>query len=62
MSRKMDYHLHTIHSFDGEQTMDELCAAMVEKGVEEICITEHYEPGFPDPEGDIPPVWDIWFR
>ena len=35
--RRMDYHLHTVHSFDGEQSMDELCADMVSKGVQEIC-------------------------
>ena len=24
--RRMDYHLHTLHSMDGRQTVDELCA------------------------------------
>lgn len=58
--RRMDYHLHSLHSFDGEQTLDELCARMVSLGVQEICLTEHYEPGHPDPECDIPPIWDVW--
>lgn len=55
--RRMDYHLHTRHSMDGRQTMDELCRSMLEKGVEEICLTEHIEPGHPDPTLDLPPVW-----
>ena len=59
--RRMDYHLHTLHSMDGVQTMDELCAEMTRQGVEEICLTEHYEPGHPDPTLDIPPIWDVWF-
>lgn len=59
--RRMDYHLHTVHSMDGRQTMDELCAAMVAKGVQEICLTEHIEPGHPGAGVDVPPVWDVWF-
>lgn len=58
--RRMDYHLHTLHSFDGEQTMEELCQRMTELGVQEICLTEHYEPGHPDPACDVPPIWDVW--
>ena len=60
--RTMDYHLHTIHSFDAKQSMDELCADMVAKGVQEICLTEHIEPGHPEAGVDVPPVWDVWFR
>ena len=59
--RRMDYHLHTVHSMDGRQTMDELCATMAERGVQEICLTEHIEPGHPAEGVDKPPVWDVWF-
>jgi len=59
--RRMDYHLHTLHSMDGRQTVDELCRSMVEKGVQEICLTEHIEPGHPSAELDIPPIWDVYF-
>lgn len=61
-ARRMDYHLHTLHSMDGLQTMQELCESMLAKGVQEICLTEHIEPGHPDPSVDIPPVWDVWFN
>lgn len=57
---RMDYHIHTLHSMDGEQTMDELCQTMIALGVDECCITEHIEPGHPT--CDIPPIWDVWFR
>ena len=60
--RRMDYHLHTNHSMDGRQTMDELCRTMVERGVNEICLTEHIEPGHPEPWADQPPVWENWLR
>lgn len=60
--RRMDYHLHTLHSFDGEQSIDELCCRMIELGVDEICLTEHYEPGHPSPECDVPPIWDVWME
>ena len=59
--RRMDYHLHTLHSMDGRQTVDELCASMAAKGVQEICLTEHIEPGHPDASLDIPPIWDVYF-
>ena len=59
--RRMDYHLHTLHSMDGRQTVDELCASMAAKGVQEICLTEHIEPGHPDPAMDVPPIWDVLF-
>lgn len=59
---RMDYHLHTLHSMDGRQTMDELCRTMVERGVQEICLTEHIEPGHPEEGMDVPPIWDVWLR
>ena len=58
----MDYHLHTVHSMDGRQTMEELCAAMVDRGVQEICLTEHIEPGHPGKDIDVPPVWNVWLQ
>lgn len=58
--RKMDYHLHTFHSMDGRQTVDDLCRTMADLGVEEICLTEHIEPGHPEEGMDIPPVWHVW--
>lgn len=58
--RKMDYHLHTLHSMDGVQSMDECCRTMSEKGVQEICLTEHIEIGHPT--ADIPPIWEVWMQ
>ena len=58
--RRMDYHLHTFHSMDGRQSMDDLCRTMAAQGVEEICLTEHIEPGHPDQDADIPPNWPIY--
>ncbi len=57
---RMDYHLHTKHSMDGRQTMDELCASMAAQGVQEICLTEHIEPGHPAKHLDVPPDWPAW--
>lgn len=58
--RRMDYHLHTLHSMDGHQTMDELCRTMIRRQVQEICITDHIEPGHPKPGVDVPPNWPVW--
>ena len=59
--RMMDYHLHTFHSMDGKQSVDELCQTMLARGAAEICLTEHIEPGHPEPGMDEPPVWANWF-
>ena len=40
---KIDYHTHTLISFDNEQSIDELCKACIDKGVKELCITEHID-------------------
>lgn len=58
----MDYHLHTFHSADGRQSLEDLCQAMEKQGVEEICLTEHLDLGHPDPSQDIPPIWDVWLQ
>lgn len=58
----MDYHLHTFHSADGRQGLEELCEAMERQGVAEICLTEHLDLGHPDPSQDIPPIWDVWLQ
>jgi len=58
--RKMDYHVHSIHSYDGNQTIEEMCLRMIELGVEEVCLTEHFDLGHPDPECQGIPAWDIW--
>lgn len=62
MPRTMDYHVHTIHSFDGNQTIREACRRMQALGVKEVCFTEHIEPGHPDPDCDIPPIWDVFLH
>ena len=56
MTIRLDYHLHTCHSMDCEQSLDTLCAAAVRTGLTEICITDHTEFGHPYPGSDVPPV------
>lgn len=57
-----DYHLHTNHSMDSTMTVDELCGAAIQAGLQEICITEHTEFGHPDPNADRPPVIKDWMQ
>lgn len=37
-----DYHVHTNYSFDSRAVMSDVCAEAVERGLQEICFTEHY--------------------
>lgn len=38
-----DYHLHSSYSFDGKQTLEELCEAALRQGLDEIAVTEHMD-------------------
>lgn len=42
---KSDYHFHTDLSFDGKDDLLDVIASAAEKGMDEICITNHYECG-----------------
>ncbi|WP_309147204.1 histidinol-phosphatase HisJ family protein [Terrilactibacillus laevilacticus] len=37
-----DYHHHTNNSFDSKATMKEVCEQAIEKGIHEVCFTEHF--------------------
>ncbi len=43
-----DYHLHSQFSADSDMTMDALCQAAVELGLEEIAITDHHDIDYKD--------------
>ena len=38
-----DYHMHTIISFDGKSTPEQMVRAAVEAGLKEICFTDHID-------------------
>ena len=48
MNYLMDYHVHSIYSSDGHNTIMELCQSAVNKGIKEIAITDHFEPTMAD--------------
>ena len=60
ITRKIDYHVHSDYSYDGEQSIESLCIDMIQKGVEEICLTEHVDIGHPDIECQGLPDWNHW--
>lgn len=38
-----DSHTHSVFSFDGHQSVDELCRAAMEKGIQKIALTDHLD-------------------
>lgn len=48
MSYLMDYHVHSIHSFDAYDSISDICKSAVDGGLCEIVITDHFEPGMWD--------------
>ena len=45
-----DWHLHTSFSSDSDEPMEHLPAAAAMQGMESICITDHYDYGYPTGE------------
>lgn len=37
-----DYHLHSKHSFDSQESIKNICTVAKEIGLSEICLTEHF--------------------
>lgn len=54
---KLDYHAHSLYSFDGECPMEEMVAAAAERGLTELCFTDHL-----DFDGPVPHVPDFAAR
>lgn len=46
-----DYHLHSDFSFDGNQTLSQLCEAAFQRGMQEIAVTEHMDLYYGMPYG-----------
>lgn len=63
MYEMYDYHLHSTHSGDGKVPDIVQAVAAIERGVTEICFTDHFDVDFPnapyqDFEVDIPTYHD----
>lgn len=53
-----DYHLHSQLSSDSHTTLDQICQAAVERGMREICLTDHWN--LVDQEANILPIAYDW--
>lgn len=45
-----DYHTHTAFSDDCDVSMDDMIQGAIKAGIKELAITDHYDPGYEDPE------------
>ena len=50
-----DYHVHTEFSDDSVFALEDVCALAIERGIDEICITDHVDYG-------VRPDWDEYRR
>ena len=44
----VDYHMHTDFSGDSTANPDSMILTSIQKGANEICITDHCDPCYPD--------------
>ncbi|MGI5899035.1 MAG: histidinol-phosphatase HisJ family protein [Christensenellales bacterium] len=42
---KCDFHIHSLHSGDGQASIYEMCRAAASKGFSAVCFTEHHDLG-----------------
>ena len=47
----VDYHMHTHHSFDSQAPMEAMIESALQKGLTEICFTEHIDYDYPEIHG-----------
>lgn len=45
-----DFHTHTGYSDDCDVSIDTMLKGAYESGIKTLAITDHYDPGYPDPE------------
>lgn len=45
-----DFHTHTGFSDDCDVPMEQMLEGAIAHGIETLAITDHYDPGYPDPE------------
>lgn len=45
-----DFHTHTGFSDDCDVTMEDMLEGALARGIKTLAITDHYDPGYPDPE------------
>ena len=57
MAITADFHLHTEHSTDSDEPMENMILKAIDLGLTNICFTEHHDPDFPydehNPEGSF---------
>lgn len=57
-----DYHTHTSFSDDCYVTMEDMIRGAIAAGVKEMAITDHYDPGYPDPEFPFIIEFDSYYK
>ena len=57
-----DYHTHTFFSDDSDAPMTLMLDAGIKNGLAEMAITDHYDPGYPDPEFPFKLDFDEYHR
>lgn len=50
---KINYHIHSQHSIDGEMSIENACEKAIEIGLKEIAFTDHLDIDWPDPDFDF---------
>ena len=57
-----DMHTHTGFSDDCDFSMETMLEGALKKGVKAVAVTDHYDPGYPDPEFPFIPDFDGYHR
>ena len=59
MAIKTDCHMHSNYSGDGQASLEEMVKGAIEKGITEICFTEHQDMDYVYHEGDKEGMFEV---
>ncbi len=59
MSITADLHMHSHHSADSTASMEEMVESAIQRGLKELCFTEHYDYGYPVSDENPEGTWDL---
>ena len=57
-----DYHTHSSFSDDSDTPLSDMLDQAVKCGIKEIAVTDHFDPGYPDPEFPFELAFDDYHR
>lgn len=57
-----DYHTHSFFSDDSDAPLSDMIKSGISHGLKEMAVTDHFDPGYPDPDFPFEPDFDAYHK